>query len=354
MLGSATSNQQPASGCVALTPSEFRFSKTLLTGVFALLALTPLSAENNGAFIQGGVNYYSNFSGTVTSVVKSASVQDLINAAEQNLIEELVKDGDTPARAKELAQIGLPAMAKAIESKYPNGIPSSTTTTHYNGNLYGGNIEVGYKQFFGKKKRVGLRYYGMFSGQAGNYYNANEQTSKQTGQDKSYNQPSANLFYGVGIDVLYNFYEKEDQTYGIFGGVMVGGSTWLMGEPLIDPTLKDKSCVYPPNQSRGCISMNDNYKNAAKQVNKDNISKALFSPTYVQFVFNFGFRINFTKHQGFEFGTRIPTIDDPYYKMTQTRTTQNSKTGKWSVKGSGTTITFRRNASLYWNYVYNF
>ncbi|WP_121756859.1 outer membrane protein [Helicobacter felis] len=298
MLGSATSNQQPASGCVALTPSEFHFSKTLLTGVFSLLALTPLSAENNGAFIQGGVNYYSNFSGTVTSVVKSASVQ-------------------------------------------------STTTTHYNGNLYGGNIEVGYKQFFGKKRRVGLRYYGMFSGQAGGYYNANEQTNKQTGQNKSYTQPSANLFYGVGIDVLYNFYEKEDQTYGIFGGVMVGGSTWLMGEPLIDPTLKDKSCVYA-NQNGGCISMNDGFKNLEKQTNDGNISKASFSPTYVQFVFNFGFRINFTKHQGFEFGTRIPTINDPYYKVTQKRATETGG------KGSETTITFRRNASLYWNYVYNF
>ncbi|WP_233705651.1 hypothetical protein [Helicobacter felis] len=167
MLGSATSNQQPASGCVALTPSEFHFSKTLLTGVFALLALTPLSAENNGAFIQGGVNYYSNFSGTVTSVVKSASVQDLIDATEQNLIEELVKDGDTPARAKELAQIGLPAMAKAIESKYPNGIPSSTTTTHYNGNLYGGNIEVGYKQFFGKKSVLACATMACLAGKRG-------------------------------------------------------------------------------------------------------------------------------------------------------------------------------------------
>ncbi|WP_233705649.1 outer membrane protein [Helicobacter felis] len=187
----------------------------------------------------------------------------------------------------------------------------------------------------------------MFSGQAGNYYNANEQTSKQTGQNKSYNQPSANLFYGVGIDVLYNFYEKEDQAYGIFGGVMVGGSTWLMGEPLIDPTLKDKSCVYA-NQNGGCISMNDNFKNLEKQTNDGNISKASFSPTYVQFVFNFGFRINFTKHQGFEFGTRIPTINDPYYKVTQKRATETGG------KGSETTITFRRNASLYWNYVYNF
>ncbi|WP_104733173.1 outer membrane protein [Helicobacter felis] len=350
MLGSATSNQQPASGCVALTPSEFHFSKTLLTGVFALLALTPLSAENNGAFIQSGVNYYSNFSGTVTSVVKSASVQDLTEATKQDYIEWLVEEGDTLARAQEIvnAHGWLSGTEKNIKKKYPNGIPSSTTTTHYNGNLYGGNIEVGYKQFFGKKKRVGLRYYGMFSGQAGNYYNANEQTSKQTGQDKSYNQPSANLFYGVGIDVLYNFYEKEDQTYGIFGGVMVGGSTWLMGEALIDPTLKDKSCVYPPDQSRGCISMNDSFENREKQLNKGNVYKASFSPTYVQFVFNFGFRMNFTKHQGFEFGTRIPTINDPYYKATQKRATETGG------KGSETTITFRRNASLYWNYVYNF
>ncbi|WP_104750048.1 outer membrane protein [Helicobacter cynogastricus] len=315
-------------------------------GGLTLLTLIPLGAESNGGFITAGINYYSNFSGVRTSVIKPVSVQELIQVEKQDYIEWLVREGDTLERAKELVQQWLPARENAIKSKHPNGIPGSTTKSNYNGNLYGGNIQIGYKQFFGKKKRVGLRYYGMFSGQAGNYYNANDQTSQQTDQNKSYAQPSANLFYGVGIDVLYNFYQKDHQTYGIFGGVMVGGSTWLMGEPLIDPTQKDKTCVYTKNGN--CANMNDGFKNLAEQTNKEGISKASFSPTYVQFVFNFGFRMNFTKHQGFEFGTRIPTINDPYYKATQTKMTETSN------KGSELTLTFRRNASLYWNYVYNF
>ncbi|WP_324725855.1 outer membrane protein [Helicobacter felis] len=187
-----------------------------------------------------------------------------------------------------------------------------------------------------------MRYYGIFSGQGGSYYNKNGK----------YSQPSANLFYGAEVDVLYNFYESNDRTYGIFAGVMIGGSSWLMGE------AKNKGkCVFKDKKGI-CGSMNDSYSDLAKS-NKIPITKATFSPTYVQFIVNVGFRTNFTKHQGFEFGVRIPTINDPYYKTTLTGTQLNVdyQSGELTGgrgKGSGITLAFRRNVALYWNYVYNF
>ncbi|WP_104682150.1 outer membrane protein [Helicobacter felis] len=323
--------------CCRVIPSKSHLSQAFLTSALTLFTLAPLSAEDSGPFIQGGFQY-SNFSGVATSVVKPISAQELVQEMEQAARQRLEKQGVAPETIQQTMQGLHLLMQQIVQRTHPNGIAGSKSEITSNGNLYGVDIQFGYKQFFGQKKHFGLRYYGIFSGQGGSYYN----------KDSKYTQPSANLFYGAGVDVFYNFYEKNHQTYGVFAGVMLGGSSWLMGEG-----KTNGKCSYK-NDKEDCISMNDNFKNLEKQTNDGNISKASFSPNYVQFVFNFGFRMNFTKHQGFEFGTRIPTIDDPYYKMTQTRTTQNSKTGKWSVKGSGITTTFRRNASLYWNYVYNF
>nr|WP_205436273.1 outer membrane beta-barrel protein [Helicobacter suis] len=64
---------------------------------------------------------------------------------------------------------------------------SYTSTTTYNGNLFGGDIQIGYKQFFGKTKRFGLRFYAFFSGQGGNA------TIHVPGYSSSfYNSPSYN------------------------------------------------------------------------------------------------------------------------------------------------------------------
>ncbi|WP_104689870.1 outer membrane protein [Helicobacter felis] len=317
--------------CCRVIPSTSHLSQAFLTSALTLFTLAPLSAEDSGPFIQGGFQY-SNFSGMATTVVKPVSAQELIQAIEPSLYQKLKKEqqgGQGPPQTEEEVH---DLIQKIVQHDYPNGIPSSKRETASNGNLYGVDIQFGYKQFFGQEKHFGLRYYGLFSGQGGNSYN----------KAGKYYQPSANLFYGVGADVLYNFYENNDRTYGIFAGVMFGGSSWLMGEG-----KTNGKCSYK-NDKEDCISMNDSFENREKQVNQGDISKASFSPTYVQFVFNFGFRINFTKHQGFEFGTRIPTINDPYYKATQKRATETGG------KGSETTITFRRNASLYWNYVYNF
>ncbi|WP_324731750.1 outer membrane beta-barrel protein [Helicobacter suis] len=161
----------------------------------------------------------------------------------------------------------------------------------------------------------------------------------------NFNQPSANLFYGAGIDALYNFYERGDKTFGMALGVMIGGSSWLMGKAYSQGECQWETYDAQEN-STGCTTMNNSFAQQARALgtNSDG-TKASFSPSYVQFIFNIGFRANFSKHQGFEFGVRIPTIDDPYYTTTRPSTTGSS---------NKETITFRRNIAVYANYVINF
>lgn len=144
------------------------------------------------------------------------------------------------------------------------------------------------------------------------------------------------MFYGAGIDALYNFYEKSGFNLGVFAGVMLGGSSWLMGTG-----TSDGVCAYT-NSNDQCSTMNAQYSDLAKA---DKVyGKTNFSPTFVQFIINIGFRTNFSAHQGFEVGVRIPTINDPYY--TEKDTLANG--------GGKTTFTFRRTVAIYANYVYNF
>ncbi|WP_104686417.1 outer membrane protein [Helicobacter felis] len=247
-------------------------SKTLLASTLSFFTLAPLSAEDNGAFVEGGFEY-SNFSSVSTNVVNYSS-----NSSTH------------------------------IPTYYNNNIIT------YNGNLYGINIQVGYKQFFGQKKHFGLRYYGIASLQIGRdspiYANF---TSSVRGIN------SANVFGGVGIDALFNFYERNKRTFGGFAGVAIGASSWW--------------------------NHTSYHSGKAEQINQDG-GKATFSPTFVQFIVNVGLRTNFTKHQGFEFGVRVPTIDDPYFTIYDDKTT--------GLSLSGSSLTYRRNVSLYWNYVYNF
>ncbi|WP_267891448.1 outer membrane protein [Helicobacter felis] len=205
-------------------------------------------------------------------------------------------------------------------------------------------MQIGYKQFFGGSKIFGMRYYGFFSGQGGSgSYTTQLYDENGNPYTAKVNQPAANLFYGVGADFLYNFYENSDQTYGAFVGVMIGGSSWLMGE-----TKANGKCLNT-NASGKCQTLNEaNKALAAGPSGIDGISTT-FSPTYVQFLFNIGFRMNFSKHQGFEFGVRIPTIDDPYVKTTATKNIQGI--GK---KGDYAARTLRRTVGVFANYVINF
>ncbi|WP_205437038.1 outer membrane protein [Helicobacter suis] len=210
--------------------------------------------------------------------------------------------------------------------------PASGSLQKFNGDLYGADIQVGYKQFFGKTKRFGLRYYGFFSGQGGSaIYQQNKMVITQ---------PAANLFYGAGIDALLNFYDENNSTFGVFAGVMLGGSSWLMGKG----RQQDGQCVFATPLT-DCTTMNDYYNYYSYPPD--------YNANYVQFIFNVGFRANLSKHQGFEVGVRIPTIDDPYYTTSATTSSYGGTT--YYTQGSfKQTLTFRRNIAAYLNYVINF
>ncbi|MFC3847553.1 outer membrane protein [Helicobacter baculiformis] len=205
------------------------------------------------------------------------------------------------------------------------------------GNLFGGDLQIGYKQFFGANKTFGLRYYVFFSGQVGNERSTRDAVSSEGLAAYSLKMNVANLFYGAGIDALYNFYENSDHAYGIFVGTMLGGSSWFRGVA----HLEDGRCF--TTAANQCVSIDNYYLQYAKLAKEDG-DKASFNPTYVQLIFNVGFRINFSKYQGLEMGARIPVIDDPYY------------TEKDSLSSGGYkyNITLRRAVVAFTNYVINF
>ncbi|BDQ27297.1 hypothetical protein ASB1_09730 [Helicobacter heilmannii] len=169
--------------------------------------------------------------------------------------------------------------------------------------MYGVDAQIGYKQFFGKSKRWGLRYYGTFSYQHGLFY-LNDTAAVD------------NFVYGAGVDALYNFYESKDGKYttGLFAGLMFTGSTWLA-----------------KGAGQTIARMHD-FNNAG--------GSAHMNTTYFQIPLNIGFRTNVSKHHGFEVGLRIPLATNYYFKG--------------HVDGYSEAITYKRNVSVFINYVYNF
>ncbi|BCZ17669.1 Outer membrane protein [Helicobacter sp. NHP19-003] len=168
--------------------------------------------------------------------------------------------------------------------------------------MQGLGISVGYKQFFGKKKWFGLRYYGFMDyGHA--VFGANELVPGKG----TFANLTDMFTYGVGIDTLYDVINKQDVTFGFFLGAAIAGNSWgnTTGGPLI-------TINYPATA-------------------ENTIDPAMF-----QFLFNLGMRTTIGKHQEFDFGIKIPTINDYYF---------NKK---------GLSFTYRRQYSLYVGYRYNF
>ncbi|WP_187880223.1 SabA family sialic acid-binding adhesin [Helicobacter pylori] len=187
------------------------------------------------------------------------------------------------------------------------GIISSQTN---NGAMNGLGVQAGYKQFFGEKKRWGLRYYGFFD------YNHTYIKSN------FFNSASDVWTYGVGSDLLFNFINdkntnflgKNNQiSFGLFGGIALAGTSWLNSQFV---NLKTISNVY------------------SAKVNTANF----------QFLFNLGLRTNLARpkkkdshhaaQHGMELGVKIPTINTNYYSFL------------------GTKLEYRRLYSVYLNYVF--
>ncbi|GHS23180.1 membrane protein [Helicobacter pylori] len=186
-------------------------------------------------------------------------------------------------------------------------IVSSATN---NGALNGFGVQAGYKQFFGKKKRWGLRYYGFFD-----YNHAYIKSN-------FFNSASDIWTYGVGSDLLFNFINDKNTNFlgknnkisvGVFGGIALAGTSWLNSQFV---NLKTISNVY------------------SAKVNTANF----------QFLFNLGLRTNLARpkkkdshhaaQHGMELGVKIPTINTNYYSFLDTK------------------LEYRRLYSVYLNYVF--
>ncbi|MFC3847552.1 outer membrane protein [Helicobacter baculiformis] len=243
------------------------YAQALLASAFACNFSAFLSAEENGVFLGGGFQY-SHLAG------KDNYSQPLLHFVRNGVV---------------YGQAGY---------DQPGKISS---------NLYGGDVQIGYKQFFGESKIFGLRYYGFFSGQTGNATFSFSAVPSQGIAASSVVARAVDLFYGAGIDMLFNFYKSADHAFGLFVGAMVGGSSWMIGKAY---NTSGHYCATPSNGQ--CISVNDYYAQSAKSA-KQSGDYAKFSPTSLQVIVNVGLRLNFTRHQGLEAGVRIPTIEAPYY-----------------------------------------
>ncbi|WP_187929527.1 outer membrane protein [Helicobacter pylori] len=189
--------------------------------------------------------------------------------------------------------------------------PSVINTNNY-GQMYGVDAMAGYKWFFGKTKRFGFRSYGYYS-----YNHANLSfVGSQLGIMEGASQVN-NFTYGVGFDALYNFYESKEgyNTAGLFLGFGLGGDSFIVqGESYL------KSQMRICNDTAGC--------------------SASMNTSYFQMPVEFGFRSNFSKHSGIEVGLKLPLFTNQFYK-------------ERGVDES-VDVFYKRNFSIYFNYMINF
>ncbi|WP_187887909.1 outer membrane beta-barrel protein [Helicobacter pylori] len=199
----------------------------------------------------------------------------------------------------------------AVAQSQATYTPSVINTNNY-GQMYGVDAMAGYKWFFGKTKRFGFRSYGYYS-----YNHANLSfVGSQLGIMEGASQVN-NFTYGVGFDALYNFYESKEgyNTAGLFLGFGLGGDSFIVqGESYL------KSQMRICNNTAGC--------------------SASMNTSYFQMPVEFGFRSNFSKHSGIEVGLKLPLFTNQFYK-------------ERGVDGS-VDVFYKRNFSIYFNYMINF
>ncbi|GAA7010250.1 outer membrane beta-barrel protein [Helicobacter pylori] len=251
----------------------------------------------------------SNLNNTYNSITTTAS-----NTPNSPFLKNLISQSTNPNNPEglktvyQLNQSAYSQLLSATQELGHNpfrriGLISSQTN---NGAMNGIGVQIGYKQFFGEKKRWGARYYGFFD-----YNHAYIKSS-------FFNSASDVFTYGVGTDVLYNFINDKATknskiSFGVFGGIALAGTSWL----------------------------NSQYVNLATF---NNFYNAKMNVANFQFLFNLGLRMNLAKNKkkvsdhaaqhGMELGVKIPTINTNYYSLL------------------GTQLQYRRLYSVYLNYVF--
>ncbi|GAA8960228.1 outer membrane beta-barrel protein [Helicobacter pylori] len=251
----------------------------------------------------------SNLNNTYNSITTTAS-----NTPNSPFLKNLISQSTNPNNPEglktvyQLNQSAYSQLLSATQELGHNpfrriGLISSQTN---NGAMNGIGVQIGYKQFFGEKRRWGLRYYGFFD-----YNHAYIKSS-------FFNSASDVFTYGVGTDVLYNFINDKATknskiSFGVFGGIAIAGTSWL----------------------------NSQYVNLATF---NNFYSAKMNVANFQFLFNLGLRMNLARNKkkasdhaaqhGVELGVKIPTINTNYYSLL------------------GTQLQYRRLYSVYLNYVF--
>ncbi len=195
--------------------------------------------------------------------------------------------------------------AQPILSQYA---PAKSTQ---HGMSNGLGVGIGYKYFFGKARKLGLRHYFFFD-----YGFSEIGIASQS--------VKANIFaYGVGTDFLWNLFRRTYNTkalnFGLFAGVQLGGATWLS-------SLRQQII--------------DNWGNAND-----------IHSTNFQVMLNFGVRTNFAEFKRFaqkfhnqgvisqksvEFGIKVPLINQAY------------------LSSAGADVSYRRLYTFYINYIMGF
>ncbi|WQV58012.1 Hop family adhesin HopZ [Helicobacter pylori] len=247
-------------------------------------------------------NTYNSITTTASNTPNSPFLKDLISQS---------TNPNNPGGLQAVYQVNQSAYSQLLSATQELGhnpfrrvgLISSQTN---NGAMNGIGVQIGYKQFFGEKRRWGLRYYGFFD-----YNHAYIKSS-------FFNSASDVFTYGVGTDVLYNFINDKATknnkiSFGVFGGIALAGTSWL----------------------------NSQYVNLATF---NNFYSAKMNVANFQFLFNLGLRMNLAKNKkkasdhvaqhGVELGVKIPTINTNYYSLL------------------GTQLEYRRLYSVYLNYVF--
>ncbi|MDW3560395.1 Hop family outer membrane protein HopI [Helicobacter pylori] len=184
-------------------------------------------------------------------------------------------------RSKEVIHGVIDEMQTKVNQVYQMGFARNFLEHNSNSNnMNGFGVKMGYKQFFGKKRMFGLRYYGFYDfGYA------------QFGTGPSLVKATLSS-YGAGTDFLYNVFTRKRGTeaidIGFFAGIQLAGQTWKT--------------------------------NFLDQVDGNHLKP---KDTSFQFLFDLGIRTNFSKiakqrrsrfSQGIEFGLKIPVLYHTYYQ----------------------------------------
>ncbi|GAA8073839.1 hypothetical protein Neuguinea63_00300 [Helicobacter pylori] len=285
--------------------SQSEFSLLATESVALLNTLTRVNLDSNSVFLKGLLAQMQLFNDTSSAKLNQIAESLNNSGGAGSMLQKDVKTiQDRIATYQEnLKQLG--RMLNNYDEPYLPQFGPGKSSQH--GVINGFGIQMGYKQFFGRKRNIGLRYYAFF-----------DYGFVQLGSISS--AVKANIFtYGAGTDFLWNIFRRvfSDQslTVGVFGGIQIAGNTW-------DSSLRNQ--------------IEDSFKEYP-------------TPTNFQFLFNLGLRAHFasTMHRrflsasqsiqhGMEFGVKIPAINQRY------------------LKANGADVDYRRLYAFYINYTIGF